>query len=160
VLVKDIIIEDFINYRKPSMFIIFPYCTFKCDKEGGNTLCQNSFLVRRPNINITTEKIIDIYINNPITHAIVCGGLEPFDSFDDLFDLIKKLRVDHNCNDDIVIYTGYYKEEIADKINLLKQFDNIIIKYGRFIPNHKPHLDSVLGIYLASDNQYAEKLTK
>lgn len=28
----------------------------------------------------------------------------------------------------------------------------------RYIPNQEKHYDEVLGIYLASDNQYAEKL--
>jgi len=36
---------------------------------------------------------------------------------------------------------------------------NIIIKYGRFIPDKEKHYDEVLGIYLASDNQYAERIS-
>jgi hypothetical protein len=36
---------------------------------------------------------------------------------------------------------------------------NIIIKYGRFIPNHQPHYDEILGVKLASDNQYAERIS-
>ena len=35
----------------------------------------------------------------------------------------------------------------------------IIIKYGRFIPNQQKHYDEILGVYLASDNQYAEKIS-
>ena len=37
-------------------------------------------------------------------------------------------------------------------------FTNIIIKFGRYIPNQKPHYDEVLGVNLASDNQYAERI--
>ena len=44
-------------------------------------------------------------------------------------------------------------------INNLKQFPNIIIKFGRFIPNQQSHYDEVLGINLASDNQYAKKIS-
>lgn len=157
-ILKDIVVEDFTNYCKTSMFLIFPYCTFKCDKENGVTLCQNSSLVKQPNIDISIDNVINCYINNPITSAIVCGGLEPLDSFDELLELIKKLRVEYKCDDDIVIYTGYNKDEILDKINMLKEFNNIIIKYGRFIPHQKPHLDPILKVYLASDNQYTEKL--
>jgi hypothetical protein len=40
----------------------------------------------------------------------------------------------------------------------LKNFDNIIIKYGRYIPGQEKHFDETLGVYLASDNQYAERL--
>ena len=55
--------------------------------------------------------------------------------------------------------TGYYKEEIQDKIEWLKLYEPIIIKYGRFIPNQQPHYDETLGVMLASDNQYAERLS-
>jgi hypothetical protein len=61
--------------------------------------------------------------------------------------------------DDIVIYTGYNKEEILDKIEWLKLYGPIIVKYGRFIPNQQPHHDEVLGIKLASDNQFAERIS-
>ena len=90
--------------------------------ECGRKLCQNSSLVKQPDIEIPINKIIDSYINNPITHAIVLGGLEPLDSFGDVLDLIKELRIGRLCDDDIVIYTGYNKEEVLDKIKLLKEF--------------------------------------
>jgi len=32
---------------------------------------------------------------------------------------------------------------------------NIIIKFGRFIPDQKSHMDETLGVELASPNQYA-----
>ena len=35
-------------------------------------------------------------------------------------------------------------------------FKNIIIKFGRYVPNQKEHYDEILGINLASSNQYAE----
>ena len=66
--------------------------------------------------------------------------------------------MDKKCIDDIVIYTGYNLNEIEDKVNILKNYKNIIIKFGRFIPNNKIHYDEILGVYLASDNQYALKI--
>ena len=95
-------------------------------------------------------------MNNPITKALVCGGLEPFDSWDDLQCLILNFR--YYTNDDIIIYTGYYKEEIdKEKINWLKLYSPIIIKYGRFIPNNEEYFNNDLGVKLASKNQYTEK---
>ena len=32
---KGLIDEDFVNYKDPSLFLIFPFCTFKCEKECG-----------------------------------------------------------------------------------------------------------------------------
>ena len=37
------------------------------------------------------------------------------------------------------------------------QYDNIVVKFGRFRPNQDPHYDNVLGVKLASNNQYAKK---
>ena len=37
-IVKGIIFEDFVNYKKPSMVIEMPYCDFKCDKEYGSQI--------------------------------------------------------------------------------------------------------------------------
>ena len=156
-IIKQLLDEDFINYKKPSMFIGFPSCSWKCDKECGMQVCQNSALASSPIKDIRFKKIVNRYINNPITSSVVCGGLEPFDTLDDLYGLIAYLRV--STQDDIVIYTGYYKEEIEEYIDELKMFPNLIVKFGRYIPNHEKHFDEVLGIYLASDNQYAERIS-
>ena len=159
-LIKGIIDEDFVNYKKPAMVIEFPYCDFKCDKECGKPICQNSPLIKIPNIKIEEEYIIERYLKNPITEAIICQGLEPLDTMVMLFLFIKKFR--EFSNDDIVIYTGYNKEEKRpqDLIEFIKrnQYKNIVIKYGRYIPDQTPHYDEVLGVKLASNNQYAERL--
>lgn len=142
------------------MLIAFPYCTFKCNKECGLNVCQNNELTKSKNIDISSKKIVDRYLNNNMTHAIVCGGLEPFDSWEDLWYLICEFR--HYTLDDIVIYTGYTEEEVYNKryiMSNLRQFPNIIIKFGRFIPNQKPHYDEVLGVKLISDNQYAKRIS-
>ncbi len=155
--IKGLKDEDFVNYKKPAMFIGFPSCSWKCDKECGKKVCQNGTLATSPDIIIEVESVVNRYINNPITSSIVCGGLEPFDSWEDLYQLIVYMRV--STQDDIVIYTGYYKEEIEEYIDELKAFRNIIIKFGRYIPNQEKHYDEVLGVYLASNNQHAEKIS-
>lgn len=156
--IRGLVDEDFVNYKKPAMFIAFPYCTFKCDTECGYSVCQNSSLIENTNIiNIDEQIIIDRYIKNPITHSIVISGLEPFDSFNELIILIKSFR--EKTLDDIVIYSGYNKEEITSYIEELKQFKNIVIKFGRFIPNQEKHYDEVLQVTLASPNQYGEKIS-
>lgn len=154
--VKDIIDTDFCNYKKISMFISTSKCNFKCDKECGRPVCQNSDLAAAPNIEIDNKDIIARYLGNSITEAVVIGGMEPFDTFEDTLSFINEFR--DYLDDDIVIYTGYNYEEIKHLIDMLKCYDNIIVKFGRFIPDQKKHMDDVLGIKLASDNQYAEKL--
>lgn len=54
---------------------------------------------------------------------------------------------------------GYDRNEIEEHIMILKKYKNIIVKFGRYIPNQKKHFDPVLGVELASDNQHAEKLS-
>lgn len=158
--IKGIIHEDFVNYKVCSMTIAMPYCTFKCDKECGSNVCQNSKLAKDPTLDIPAAKIIDQYLYNPLSHAIVFQGLEPFDSYNDLYYFIYALRFVFKNNDPVVIYTGYNKDEILSKIDDLRKFNNIIIKFGRYIPDQKPHYDEILGVNLASDNQYAEVITE
>lgn len=159
-LLKGVIFEDFINYKKPSMVLEFPYCTFKCDKECGKPVCHNSALAQEPNISVEPTSIINRYIANPISEAIVLQGLEPFDSFEDIEQFITLVRLDYGLDDDIVIYTGYDKDEIEEQLSLLGKYDNIIVKYGRYVPDQEVHYDEILGVNLASPNQYAEYINK
>lgn len=146
---------DFVNYKKPSMFIGFPTCNWKCERECGRSgMCQNAALAKEPDVNISIVDVSERYFANSITSAIVCGGLEPMDSWEDLQALIMYIR--YYTPDDIVIYTGYKEEEIQDKLNWLKLYENIIVKFGRYVPGGQPHKDEVLGVQLVSDNQYAK----
>lgn len=158
-IIKGIVEEDFVNYKKPSMVIMFPTCTFKCEKDCGQRVCQNGALANAPDITIENSKVCARYLSNPITRAIVCGGLEPMDSFDELYSFIYTLRYEYRCNDDIVIYSGYTATECEKNgwVQKLSLLGNIVIKFGRFVPNQKPHRDRTLGVNLASDNQYAIK---
>lgn len=151
---KYLIYEDFINYKKPSMFLGTTFCTFKCEKECGIKMCQNSDLIKGNTITVKNEILIKKYLDNPITESVVIGGLEPLDTFEDTLKFIDDFRKE--SNDDIVIYTGYKEEEIVNKIEILKQYKNIIVKFGRYIPNLDGHIDDVLGVKLASPNQYAK----
>ena len=152
-IVKEIRDEDFTSYRKPSMVIGFPSCNWKC----GKGLCQNSPLATAPNIDVSINSLIERYMKNPITQAVICAGLEPFDSWEDLQCFIMNFR--YWCNDEIIIYTGYREDEVQDKIEWLKLYEPIILKVGRYIPNQQKHYDEVLGVELASDNQYGVKIS-
>lgn len=160
-ILKGLIDEDFINYRKPAMVLEFPKCNFKCDKECGMQVCQNSRLANAPIISTTYASVYHRYIQNPITSAIVMQGLEPFDSVNDVIGFIQYVRKYEHCDDDIVIYTGYKEEELEMTLNAFKalNFKNIIIKFGRYIPNQESHYDKVLGVKLASENQYGKKIS-
>lgn len=168
-LVKDIIDEDFINYKKISMLIAMPYCDFKCNREYGSKICHNTDIINNPNITIDISIIIDRYLNNSITNAIVFQGLEPFyineekniNSFQECLYFVDTFRTHYNCDDDIVFYTGYTEQECIDKgfIKALSKYKNIIIKFGRFIPNQESHYDEILGVKLASNNQYAKLIS-
>lgn len=141
---------DFVNYKLPSMFIGWPRCAGKC--EG----CQNAALHSEPSIEVAPEEVIKRYLNNPMSEAATCGGLEPFDSWGELRDFIHLFR--EQTNDPIVIYTGYNEDEIQPQIEELKSYGNVIVKFGRFFPNQPHHFDEVLGVELASPNQYAKEL--
>lgn len=158
--VKAIIAEDFINYKYPSMFIISSVCNWKCCIEQGLdiSVCQNSSIIKQKTLDISPEIIYNMFVSNPITDAIVIGGLEPIDQIDEVIEVIDYFRK-NNDNSPFVIYTGYYPKEIQNSLNRLKNYNNIIVKFGRFIPNRQRRYDEVLGIELVSDNQYAEVIS-
>ena len=159
--VKFIIDEDFVNFKKPCMFIGTISCTFKCCKDANIPcqICQNFPWSKNQIITIDDDTLCRRYLKNPITSGIVFGGLEPIDQFEDVIDVIIKLREDYNCNDPIIIYTGYNKEEILSQVERLKKYNNIYMKFGRYVPNHQEHYDEVLGVSLVSDNQYGERIS-
>ena len=113
----------------------------------------------------TADAIITLYMNDPLSEAVVCGGLEPLDSLDELIPFIMEFR--YYSPDPIVIYTGYTEEEVEQMeylgsklLNLLSHYENIIIKFGRYVPNQEKHFDEILGVELASPNQYAKVIGK
>ena len=157
---RGIVFEDFINYKKPSLFLITMSCDWKCCKEAGIpiSVCQNSELMKSDAKEYSDESIYKAYSTNDISQAIVIGGLEPMLQLEELINLIKTFR-GNGCDDPIIIYTGFNKTEILYQVEQLKMFKNIIIKFGRYIENSNPIYDEVLGVTLASDNQYAEKIS-
>ena len=170
--IKGIVFEDFINYKEPAMYIAFPTCTFKCDKECGRAVCQNSALAKEPDFEVDKNDLCEMYFQNPIAKAIVLGGLEPFDSGLDLIPFIDTMRRQYKCDDPIIIYTGYTEEELSsghfgngpvemqkNYWHVLKEYKNIIVKFGRYRPNEESHFDKLLGVRLASPNQYARLIS-
>ena len=152
--IRNLMDEDIVNYKKTAMFIATCFCDFKCCKELNLDICicQNSPIAKTKIVDMPNEKIIKRYLKNKLTKAIVFGGLEPFKQYEELIEFIKEFR--EKSDDDIVIYTGYNKDEL--NLDELKKFKNVIVKFGRYVPGHKVHFDNVLGVNLASDNQYAE----
>lgn len=153
--IKGLIDINFTDYKLPSLYIATPYCSFKCDKECGRAVCQNSALATEPVLSISNTTLIQIYQANPITQAFVFGGLEPLDS-SDLLDTIVELQVRTKPRR-TVIYTGYTEEEVLVGHPQILSLSNLVIKYGRFVPDQPTHFDPILGVNLASPNQYAKE---
>lgn len=156
---KTYIDESCEYYKYPVLLIATTTCNFKCCIENNMpiTACQNEPWLDKPIYEIPNITLIQMYDRNPITKAVCFAGFEPFEQFEEIKKFVSEFR--QSTNDPIIIYTGYYKSEIEDQIQYFKQFSNIIIKFGRFIPNRPHHIDPILGVELASPNQYAEKIS-
>ena len=157
---KALVTERYQDYKYPSMFIAVAGCDWKCCTEAGipASVCQNEILSRGKDVEIPSDEIFNLYASNPITKAIVIGGLEPMLQIEDIIELIEVCR-SHECQDDVVIYTGYYPNEVKEEILRLKEYNNIVIKFGRFIPNSEPVQDDVLSVELSSKNQFALRIS-
>lgn len=160
-VIKSIVDEDFVNYKEPVMYIGTSKCGGKCCIEAGIpiSVCINDDWRAIPPIDVDDDEIIHRYLENKISKAICFAGLEPFEQFDEMLAFIDKFREEYGCEDTIVIYTGYYESEIKSQIKILKAYPNIIVKFGRYKPDAQSRYDDVLGVILASDNQYAKKIS-
>lgn len=158
---KNIIFDDVVNYRETSMFIGTCFCDWKCCTEIGADicLCQNSPAHCLKNKEIDNEKLVRKYLKLGTMHALVLGGFEPLwnNSWSDVLGFLRCFR--SHTQDTIVIYTGYYENEVSEKIGQLKELGNVVVKFGRYRPNQKPHHDDVLGVNLANDEQYAKRIS-
>lgn len=158
--IKNLISEDFVNYREPAMFISAPFCDWKCCRELGRDICmcQNSPAYNSPIVDVPDGELVGRYLANPITTAVVVGGFEPlYESwFPELLAFLKLFR--EKSSDCVVIYTGYNEGEVAGKLDELRKLGNVIVKFGRFIPDQPRHRDGLLGVELASPNQHAVKI--
>lgn len=157
--IRNLMDQDIVNYKKTSMFIATCFCDFKCCKQLNLDICicQNSPIAKSSIVDIKNQRIVKRYMKNKLTHAIVFGGLQPFKQFEQLLQIINCFR--QYTEDDIVIYTGYYYEQIKQQIKLLKKYKNIIIKFGRYKPGQEVHFDKILGVSLANKQQYAKKIS-
>lgn len=158
-LIKGYVEEDFNQYKLPTMTIATARCSMKCDELNGCQVCQNLPLVKTADKQIDNQELIKKYLSNPITKAVCLSGLDPIDTFAEITTFIRDFR--KVSLDEIIIYTGYTMDELETMgcIEKLKQFSNIIVKVGRYVMNCEPHEDPLLGVMLASPNQYAVRIS-
>ena len=92
--VKQVILEDFVNYKKPSLFLGSCFCDWKCCREANidTSVCQNKSLYDADTIDLEPYQIYALYTSNPITKAVVIGGLEPMIQINEVIELIDFFR--------------------------------------------------------------------
>ena len=144
--------ETFVDYKKTGLYVSGSRCNLKCKE------CFNENLKHSLTIKIKPIQFVEDYIiKNQVIESVIFSGLNWFDKFEDLLQLVNCIRVKTDI--DIVIYTGYKESEVLSEIDMLKENKNIIVKFGEYIPNDMEIYDEVLGITLASSNQYAKKIS-
>ena len=146
------------HYYKNGLLVATVGCDWKCLKEQGLdiSICQNSHTSKMQTKFISTKELVDKFNENLLSECIIFAGLEPILQFDEVYGFIKEFRKT-NYND-VVIFTGYYPEEIKEELEKLKSFENIYIKLGRYIQNSSKIYDPIGKIWLSGSNQYFIKL--
>jgi organic radical activating enzyme len=162
-LVRKIIRDDNVNYKRTALFVGIGDCDWKCCKEAGMnaSMCQNSELAKVSAWKMTANECLDVVVHRKsFEQSVVIGGLEPFRDMNSLLELCRAVSSRCEFVDwDVVIYTGYYYNEIVEEVELIKESvgnHRLIIKFGRYDPALPPVKDSILGVELASSNQYAK----
>lgn len=148
---KQIIDESFGDYKECSMLLVTPSCKWKC--EG----CQNKHLDLLPTKNFPNGLIWKRFLKNPLSSAIVIGGLEPFDDVIDICQFIVVGSSVFSMKAPLIIYTGYTPDELDwEKLQGAFSFYQgpIYVKYGRYISGREKVYSDDLGVWLASNNQF------
>ena len=149
---------DLVNYVYPTFLIASGVtCTFKCERECGKKVCQNHPLLKEEVIHYSIPNAIWRYDRQSLSNSITFQGLEPLDNMVQLVWFLIEFRKNHD--DDVIIWTGYTEDECEAFINLLKELKitNVIIKFGRYVPDKEPHMDELLGVQLSNEEQYAKR---
>ena len=153
--------EVFNDFKLPMLLVAMPYCDWKCCIEQNIpiTTCQNNHLDLERVNHITNEELTKKILNNILVDGVIFGGLETINkfSFPEILDFVEYFR--SQSDKPIVIYTGYYPDEILDEVTQLQKYNNIYMKFGRFKINSKTKYDGVLGITLSSENQFGIKIS-
>lgn len=143
--------ETYNDYRKVGLLLASPYCINNCEE------CQNKHLKECVPKTHNISDIIGEFKHNKFIKALIFGGLDCFDSFDETLKLIIEFRKYFDY--DIVLYTGKRKEQLLQEITILKTIQNIFIKFGEYNKSLPPKYDKIGGITLASSNQYFEQIS-
>ena len=133
-------------------------CSFKCCPEHPE-ICQNNPLCQQRVKHVFISKLVNQYVRQKLASSITIQGLEPLDNLIELLWFLWYLR--KQTSDAVFVWTGYTEEEAEWFIKVIKDLnlDNIFIKFGRFVLNGEPRFDDVLGVVLASSNQYCKKIS-
>ena len=107
--IKGIQMEDFVNYKLPSLFLASSTCDFKCCREQhlDTGICQNAPLAQAPTQDVPDTVLYEKFSANPITKAVVIGGMEPFLQIDEVESLLSLFR-EKGDHSPFILYTGYY----------------------------------------------------
>ena len=145
-------VEVFQDYKRSAVMFSAISCDWKCCKEAGRDVCQNMKLTKGEIVVLSFDRALKM-VKDSITDAVLFAGLEPLLQADELVQFIEYLR-QKGISKPIVIYTGYYPEEINQETLLRLAKCQVVMKFGRYIPDRPSRFDEILGITLASDNQF------
>lgn len=144
---------DIVNYKTGCLYMGVGYtCSRGC--KG----CQNDSLKGEKALEVDPDKVVQDYLDMPVTHAIVFAGLEPLEDLENLILWCRAFR--DKTDDPIIIYTGAEvdSDELLNAANWLRNFKNIIFKAGMYLDDQESHYDELLGVNLASNNQMGIRL--
>lgn len=128
--------------------IIAPRCLKDCPG------CQNAHLKQEPDIEVTSDEIIEEVKSNFFNEGIILGGLEWTHSPKELRELVGKAL---SSNLEVMLYTYRTEENFKDVFPDLYSLP-IWVKFGEYDKNKTVKGNIHYGITLATSNQYIKKL--
>jgi pyruvate-formate lyase-activating enzyme len=119
--------------------------------------CFNESVKQEPNRCSYIPNILDEIQANPFNEGVILAGLEWSSQPKELIALVKEATKRHLP---IIIYTGYTSDQFIRRVPRIKEFPNVLIKYGSFNQNLRSFEHKEYGVNLASTNQHIQKISE
>jgi len=117
--------------------------------------CFNQSLKEAPIFYKKADEIMDEIMSNPFNEGVILAGLEWSLQPTELLALVKSATV---RNMPVIVYTGHDINTFLRRVPLIKQFTEVLVKYGAYDESKLSLTHEAYGIKLASTNQHIDSI--
>ncbi|MCH4890037.1 radical SAM protein [Acidaminobacter sp. JC074] len=112
--------------------------------------CFNQSLKEAPIFYKKADEVLDEIMSNPFNEGVILAGLEWSLQPSELMAMIKSCA---SKNIPVIVYTGHKIETFLRRVPKIKNYPEVLIKYGAYDESKLSLTHEAYGVRLASTNQ-------